>query len=400
MAVNQLIRAACECPYESPRFAFIAPYLKQAKDIAWDYMHKFAGVVPGVEFNESELRVDLPGDRRVRLYGADNPEAIQGIYLDGVVMDEYQLTAPWIFRRIVRPMLADRAGWAIFLGKPFGKNHFYDAFRKLAATPNAIARLYRASETGVVPPDELQLLREDLTEDEYAQEVECSWEAAIPGAYYARQLDHARAHGRIKPLIYEAQWPVHTAWDLGWSDTTAIVFYQLLGREIHVIDYAEASQRDLTSWVADLQHRPYVYGTHSLPHDAEAEQLGAGGRSMRRQLADLGLRNLQVLPRTENVLHDIQQVRAAFGRCWFDSVKCDGLIQALGAYREKFDEKRKSFTGDPEHDWSSHGADAFRYLVMSNRTSSSGQTRAPLHVKQTYNILDHGRERRPFVRSS
>src|SRR3990167_2076376 len=134
MAVNQLLRSACECPHESPRFAFIAPYLKQAKDIAWDYMHKFAGVVPGVEFNESELRVDLPGDRRVRLYGADNPEAIQGIYLDGVVMDEYQLTAPWIFRRIVRPMLADRAGWAIFLGKPFGKNHFYYAFPNLSPT--------------------------------------------------------------------------------------------------------------------------------------------------------------------------------------------------------------------------------------------------------------------------
>src|SRR5262245_29050472 len=217
MTVNQLLRRAMENPVQSPRYAFIAPYLKQAKDIAWDYVHRYAGVIPGAVFNESELRVDLPGDRRIRLYGADNPDSIQGIYLDGCVMDEYQLTNPRLFGQIVRPMLADRQGWVIFAGKPLGHNHFYQLYEAMQGNPTRLTRLYRASETGILSEAELLDMRlgpPPMTDDEYAQELECSWEAAIRGAYYAKQIGEARKAGRITSVIYEPDLPVDTWWDL------------------------------------------------------------------------------------------------------------------------------------------------------------------------------------------
>jgi len=404
MHVNQLIRSAVECQLEAPRFAFVAPYFKQAKAIAWDYMQKFAGAIPGAIFNQSELRVDLPGDRRVTLYGADNPDSIQGIYLDGTVMDEDQFIAPWIFRRVMRPMLADRKGWVVFSGKPYGKNHFYTRFRELSQRDGAVARLYRASETGYLDEEELRLLRADMTADEYAQELECSWEAAVPGAYYARELEAARNGLRIKPLVYERQVSVSTAWDLGWSDTTAVVFFQVLGREIHVIDYLEESHRDMPWWAKELQRKDYLYGSHLLPHDADAEQQSSGGKSLKRQLSEAGLQHLRVVPRTDNVLHDIQQVRRVFPRIWFDSVKTEPLVDALGSYHEKYDEKRKTFTGDPDHDWSSHAADAFRMLVMGFRDGGVAEPVRPSKTQfSPYQHLNvpriEGPPRRPYITS-
>ena len=279
MTVNQLLSSAMQCQRESPRFAFVAPYLKQAKDIAWDYVKKYAGVIPGASFNESELRVDLPGDRRIRLYGADNPDSIQGIYLDGVVMDEYQLTSPRIFGQIVRPMLADRQGWVIFAGKPLGHNHFFKLYRAMQESPTRITRLYRASETGILPEEELQDMRigpPPMSEDEYAQELECSWEAAVRGAYYARQLELIRKEGRVRTVPWQPTIPVNTYWDLGYRDSTAIVFAQQSGREIHVIDYLESNGNELAWYATELQRRPYMYGEHVLPHDGGNAELRTG----------------------------------------------------------------------------------------------------------------------------
>jgi len=379
MTVNELIRGLMTSPHESPRFAFIAPYLKQAKDIAWDYVHRFTAPIPGVEYNESELRVDLPGDRRLRLYGADNPDSIQGIYLDGVVMDEYQLTSPRLFGQIVRPMLADRQGWVIFSGKPLGRNHFYDLYRAMESDPRRLTRLYRASETGILSNEELHDMRYGppaMTTDEYAQELECSWEAAIQGAYYAREMEACRADGRIKPLTWEPPLPVDTYWDLGFSDATAIVFAQRVGREIHVLDYLEASGQGLAYYVRELNQRPYLYGHHYLPHDAGHAQQGLEGRTLADQAKALGLRPITVLGQTD-VMAGINQARLIFPRCWFDSRKADRLVEVLAQYRCQWDDKKQSFRPEPLHDWASHGADAFRYMAVSLRDFSGPRSTAP-----------------------
>jgi len=406
MLVNHLIRECAMSTNESPRYAFIAPYLKQAKDIAWDYVHKYAAPIPMARFNESELRLDLPGDRRLRLYGADNPDSIQGIYLDGVVMDEYQLTTPRLFGQIVRPMLADRKGWVIFAGKPLGRNHFYTLHQKMANDSTRLVRMYRASETGILDAQELRDMRvgpPPMSDDEYAQELECSWEAAIQGAYYARQMEAVRADHRIRPVPWEPNLVVDTWWDLGVDDSTAIIFTQTCGREVHIVDYLEDNGKDLAFYVGQLQRRGYIYGAVHLPHDAKGRELGSG-KSIEDQLRDLMrplhlAERITVHPRPKDlkgVNSGIESARRLFARCWFDEAKTGHLVECLTNYRRLWDEKRGDFHVEPYHDWTSHGADAFRLLGEHHRigTLPVGPFRA---TSAATNVFDYNRTR-PGVR--
>ena len=181
--INELIRSALTEPLERPRFAYIAPYLKQAKAVVWDYLKHYSApfVEHGAVFRESELRVDYPNGAQVRLYGADNPDALRGIYLDGVVFDEYGTMDPRIWP-VVRPALSDRMGWADFIGTPNGHNDFHALWRQAAEKPEEwFAAVHRASETGLIPSWELAAAARDLTGDQYEQEYECSFEAAVQG---------------------------------------------------------------------------------------------------------------------------------------------------------------------------------------------------------------------------
>lgn len=176
-SVNDLIRGAALCKLPNPRFAYIAPFYKQAKDIAWSYMRQ--GVAPllqyGATITESELRVDLPNGGRVKLYGADNPDSLRGIYLDGVVLDEPAQIDPTLWPEIIRPALADRLGWAVFVGTPKGRNAFYQVWRDAQKAPDWFTMLLRASETGLLLESELAAARSLMSEAQYRQEFECSF---------------------------------------------------------------------------------------------------------------------------------------------------------------------------------------------------------------------------------
>ena len=180
--INESLDKCLRCPLERPRYAYIAPFRNQAKDVAWDYLKSYTRSIPDVRYNESELRCDLPGDRRLQLNGADNADALRGKYLDGVIFDEYAQMNPRVWPEIIRPMLADRLGWAIFIGTPRGRNGLYDLFEGAKMKEDWHAEIFRASETGIIPPDELAAMREGMSEEQYDQELECSFDAAIPGA--------------------------------------------------------------------------------------------------------------------------------------------------------------------------------------------------------------------------
>ena len=360
--INDMLRAALVTDRPQARYAYIAPQFNQAKDVAWSYVRQFAGVVPGVEFNESELRCDLPNGARIRLYGADNPDRLRGIYLDGVVLDEYAAMRPSIWGEVLRPLLADRQGWATWIGTPKGRNAFYDLWAGADDKPDWFRLMLKASSTGLIAEDELQAARQQMTAEQYAQEFECSFEAAIMGAYYARELAQADAEGRITGVPYEAQHQVHVAWDLGIGDATALVFAQLIGREWRIIDYYEASGVGLDHYVQVLRSKPYIYGTMLLPHDAAAKELGTG-KSRVEVLQSLGLRDVRVL-KQQRVEDGINAVRVTLPKMWFDKAKCAQLLEALRQYRTEYDERRKVFKASPLHDWTSHAADAMRYLVQ------------------------------------
>ena len=367
MSVNQLIHSALSFKGKNGRFAYLAPTYTQGKTIAWDYLKEFSQPVPGTKANESELRVDFPNGSRVRIFGCDRPDALRGIYLDGVVLDEYAQMPANLFGEVVRPSLSDRKGYAIWIGTPQGKNAFYDLYRQADGRSEWFTAMYKASDTGILDKDELKDAQSIMTADEYEQEYECSWQASIKGAYYAKWMNEADKEGRITSVPYDPALAVHTAWDLGVGDATAIWFFQAYGRELRIIDYYEASGEGLPYYAKILQERGYVYGDHYAPHDIAVRELGSG-RSRKEIALNLGIR-FQVVAK-QSIDDGIEAVRSVLPRCYFDSEKARQGIDSLIHYHKEFDQKRGEFKNRPYHDWSSHASDAFRYLAVGFKDST------------------------------
>jgi phage terminase large subunit len=363
--IADIVDHALRCTSPAPRFAYVAPYFVQAKDVAWGYLKQFCSPIPGAHFNEAELRVDLPGNRRIRLYGADNYDRMRGLYLDGVILDEYADMPPSAWSEVIRPALADRQGWGVFIGTPKGRNGFWDVWERAQQSPEWFSLLLRASETRLLPQSELDDIAQEMTPEQYSQEMECSFDAAILGSYYGKELATAEREGRIGAVPYDPALPVHTAFDIGIGDSTAIWFFQVLRSELHVIDYYEAHGHGLPHYVAEMASRPYAYGTDYLPHDAAARELGSG-RSIQETFRVLTKRHPRILP-AQNVMDGINAARVTMASTWFDADKCRDGLECLRQYRADYDEKLKTFRDRPKHDWTSHSADAFRYLSMAWR---------------------------------
>jgi phage terminase large subunit len=361
LAINHLLKEAIRCSRERPRYAYVGPTYRQAKAVAWDYLKHYAGVIPGVKFNEQELRCDI-GERRIQIFGADNPDALRGMYFDGAVLDEYALMQGRVFTEVIRPALSDREGWALFIGTPNGKNSFKD-IRDTAAEGNGwYLATYKASETNIIPEKELEAARKLMSEPEFKQEFECSFEASIRGAIYGNELDKAKEENRITNVPHVNDVKVYTFWDLGIGDSTAIWFLQAVNQELRFIDYYENSGEGLSHYIKKLSEKPYVYADHYAPHDIEVRELGTG-KSRIEVARSLGI-NFKVSPKLE--LEDgINAARAVFNRCWFDQGKCKSGIEALQNYRRDYDSRLDEFKAVPVHDWASHGADAFRYFAVS-----------------------------------
>jgi len=369
-AINQLIHAALQCDKPNPQYAYIAPTYSQAKRIAWDYLKDYTRPLGGVP-NVSELRVDFMG-RRISLYGADNADSLRGIYLDGAVIDEYGDVAPQLFTEVIRPALSDRIGWAMFIGTPKGSNHF-KTLRDFADTDdneNWTLREFKASETKLIAPDELKDAKKAMGDNKYDQEFEISFEAPIVGAYYGELLKELTDKHRIREIISEAATQKVTAWDLGMSDSTAIWVAEIISGEVRVMDFYEASGESLDHYINWLDEKGYRDYTHIMPHDVNVRELQTG-KSRYQFLTEAGL-DIEVAPKS-SVEDGIQAVRRILPNCWFNKDKTRAGVECLQNYRRVFNEKTSSFQNRPLHDWSSHAADAFRYLALGMDSTGNGQ---------------------------
>ena len=368
-AINDLIRSALTNPRKNVRVAYIAPYYRQAKAVAWDYVKEFTAPIPGCVTNESELRVDFPNGARLRLFGADNFDAMRGLYFDDVVLDEPADFPSSAWPTVIRPALADREGRATFIGTPKGKNEFWEIYTRATKEPNWFSAILKSSDTGILPERELVEARAAMGDDRYQQEFECSFEAALVGAYYGKEMAEAMKAGRVTRVPYSPAHTVVTAWDLGMADSTAIWFAQYVGVEWRVIDYYEASGVGLDHYAKMLDAKPYLYDRHVLPHDVRVRELGTGVSRL-ETLDTLGVKNVEIAPNL-SVEDGIQAVRTFLMTAWMDAEHCERGLEALRQYQRDWDEKGKSWRGRPRHDWTSHGADAMRYLAICAKPSNS-----------------------------
>lgn len=372
--INDLIIKAMTEGKEHGQYAYICPFLSQAKSVAWAYLLRYSDAVR-VRSNASELWVELINGSRIRLFGADNADALRGMYLDGIVLDEYADMKPRVWGEVIRPLLADREGWAVFIGTPKGKNAFWDLYSFASQDDNWHVTTLRASQTGLLPDSELADARSMMSEDQYLQEFECSFEAAILGAYYGKEMREAQDEGRITKVPYDREHKVYTAWDLGYTDDTSIVFFQILRSEVRIIDHYAGSGLAMDDYLNLVIGKGYNYGKHYLPHDAKAKTLASGGKSIQEMAQKaLGIGNVRIVP--DLSLQDgIQAVRALFPKLWFDNVKCSEhqLLESLRQYQREWDDDKKRYRDRPRHDWTSHGADSVRYMAIAWREEAAKQ---------------------------
>lgn len=387
--VNELIRAALTCDKPNPRVAYVAPLFKQAKDVAWAYLKEFTRDIPGREVNETELRVDLPNGGRVRLYGADNPDGMRGLYLDACVLDEFADMRPRFLPEVIRPALSDRRGSLTLIGTPKGHNEFYDRWNEAQTDPEWFALMLKASETGIVDGEELKSAQKLMSEAQYAQEYECSFEAAIEGAYYGMAIEKASQEGRIAALPHNPALPVYVALDLGIGDDTSLWFAQRSGGWLHVIDHYATNGQPASHYVDLLRSKPYNYATIFLPHDADNREW-ANGKSrvetLRSLKPDYDWKVLGKVP----VDDGINAVRLMLPNTRFDAEKCKGGLESLRQYRREYDENKRTFKPTPLHDWSSHDADAFRYLAVGLEPEAAGPIDYPKYSRRRRTETSYG----------
>jgi hypothetical protein len=366
--------------HDKHRYAYIAPTYKQAKRIAWRMIKDITKDIPGIKYNESELTVFYPNGTELFLLGADDPDAIRGVGLNGVILDEYAQMSPVVFNEIVTKCVADTLGYIIIIGTPKGKGHFYKIFR-MALKSDKWLGIFKTIDDSLKEEegktiDNLKVaLEEDkdfvkegvMSEAAFLQEWYLSWEAALEGAVYGSQIAIMRNEKRVTTVPYDESLPVFTVWDLGISkgNSMSIGFYQRpSGRELHLIDYYENVGFGLPHYAKIIKDKPYVYRMHYLPHDARNREKATEKTFEEEARKLFGQDRVYRIPNELSVEEGIEQGRKAFRRLWVDKNKGEQFIDTIGSYVYEFDEKRGVFRAKPVHNFASNCADMWRYTAI------------------------------------
>ena len=374
MCINHLIKSAMMNKNHNPRFAYIAPTYSQAKKIAWDYLKFYTEKIPGTKWNESELRCDLINGARITLLSSENPDSIRGIYLDGCIIDEAAQISENLINEVITPALSDRKGYMILVGTPKGMNNlFYDYYQKAQANNNWFLYRAKASDTGIVDKEELTAALGVMGKSKYNQEFECSFIGNISGSIYGEIIGSLDDKKQLCRVPLNPAYPVNTAWDLGYNDQTAIIFFQQVGAAINIIDYYENRNQAFPHYAQVLKEKDYVYENHYAPHDIEVTEFSSG-KSRIEVAFQMGI-PFKVAPK--NAIEDgIHSVKMILARVWIDTDNCKKLIDALRHYHRVFNDKHRTYKIKPVHDWSSHAADAMRVLATGlNEVSYSNKSR-------------------------
>jgi hypothetical protein len=374
---NLMIRAALR---KMGVYYYIFPTYSQARKVIWDSIttsgQRFMDYIPRelvTNTHSTEMKITLLNGSIIQLIGSDNIDSLMGTNPIGIVFSEYALQDPAAYQ-FLRPILLANGGWSLFISTPRGKNNFFDLCKVAKDNPETwYYSELTIKDTGVISVDEIEkeikegLISEDLAQQEYF----CSFTMGVEGAYYSKYIDNLRRKTQLSNVPWEPSFPVHTAWDIGVRDSTAIIFFQNIGTTIHIIDFYEKNKEGLEHYIKVLDSKPYKYGKHIAPHDIAVREFGSGMTRLEKA-KNLGIKFItaQNIP----LMDGIEAVRSAFAKMYIDITNCSQLIKALENYRQEWDSKRKVYSANPLHDVHSHAADAMRYLCVSLPKTADGLT--------------------------
>ena len=363
--VNDLIFGGLECRLHKPQLAYVGPTYSQAKRVAWTYLKDYAEPYLAKPPQEAELKVTLKNEATIYVLGSDNADSLRGMYLDGCVPDEYALFKPSVFSQVIRPALSDRHGWAIFASTPRGKNLFFDVVQQAKKDPKDWYYLNLPADTsGIISPRELEELQKDMDPEEFAQEYLCSFDSALKGAIYASEVNMMFMEKRVvEGDLYDPSLPTHCAFDLGFTDATVCIWFQI-GKEgtVRVIACEATTGTDIFHHIDRINQFSGEVGEVFLPHDARAKNLQTGKSIIEQFLAE-GLMP-RIIP-MHKVRDGIIAVRKLFPLVTIDSETTGDLVEALKAYHREWDDNKLMFSDTPRHDWASDYADCFRYVALA-----------------------------------
>lgn len=371
-------------------YAYCLPTFRQAKDVIWNTIsvegNKFLDYIPKElikKINHSEMSITLINGSRIQLFGSNSYNtSLVGSNHRMVIFSEYALSDPNAYE-FVRPILNANNGVVIVFGTPRGKNHFYDLYQIAKQNPKKwFSQLLTVEDTKHISLEAIQEEIEsgEMSEDKALQEYWCSFLLGQEGAFYIKFIDKARLEDRIGFVSYQSNYPVHTAWDIGVSDSTAIIFFQVIRNVINIIDSYENNSFGLDHYVKVLNEKDYIYGKHIAPHDIKVREWAGGAVTRLAKARDLGIKFI-VAPNL-SISDGIEAVRTMLPRVSFNELRCKDLIKAIEFYHHEYDHINKRYKGSPVHDWSGHYCDALRYAAICLPKLKIGMT--PEDIQENY----------------
>lgn len=383
------------------------PEYGQARKAIWDARNPHTGKIRWREafpeeiikkVDNQSMMVTFVNDSTWQLIGSDNTDSLMGASPAGIVFSEAALGNPTAFA-FFRPILLENQGWSCHVSSTRGKNHFYNLYQSLLGREDAYASHISALDTSVFTEDQLRLERLDyiqqfgrtIGESLFEQEYYSSWEAAVVGSIFGKELKILEDEGRAVPLIYDRRFPVDTSWDLGVSDETVILFWQTIGNEIRLIDWYSASNAGLNHFAEVLAGKPYLYRHHFGPHDINVREWGNNAVSRKAQAKQLGINFTATpsLPKDEQIsaasnLISRMVINTSGASALDPYDDCAFVLDAWKNYRFNYDREKRILSKMPVHDWTSHYADAL--MVMATQQTGTRHVERPVGVEELQNF--------------
>lgn len=359
-------------------YYYAFPTYSQGKKALWEgrgkdgiaYLDHFPEALRDGKPNETAMQVRYKNGSLFQVIGTAEIDTIVGTNPRGIIYSEYSLQNPRAWD-LMRPVLAENDGWAIFNYTPRGRNHGFKLYEMAKENPKWWVSKLTVDDTHVLSPEDIEEERRaGMTEDLIQQEFYCSFTSAIQGSYYWEQVDAAERAGQYRDVPYDSKMLVHTVWDLGKNDYNCIGFYQSDGVSVRMIDYLAGSRLSLGEWIKKVKEKPYIFGKHFAPHDIEVSDYTQAGDQTRREFArSLGF-EFELVPNIP-INDGIDIARRFFPKLYVDRTKCAEWLDAIPQYTKVYDEENKTFRNKPLHDWTSNYADEHRYAAIIHHQFSN-----------------------------